>query len=528
MKRAWVLGFLAVFAVGCSKCGKSNAVDKKMPVERVLPRGAVGVVVVPSLGTAGQKLKLVEALKVSGFLAQLRGFADGKAFGDALVGELGIDVRSDEALANAGVDAARSAGFAVLATGTGVLALPVKDEAKFHRALETFIHRRLGAGASAEQKSGDLTVKTFSVRQGEPPRAGYVVAHGYALVTDANGLGQLLGLASLTDSDALSGDRDYVLRLREMPAERDLVLWLPLGSPALFKGPVSAVMAAATLSASGLSVVADASWKDDGSRFSALTAETGDDNLGYLPRDAFLVARFNGTPSKLMPWVNQLFGPYLTRAFRETEFDVRTQVLEQLKPGAVVSLSLSEKPPMGGGMPALDLRQTNPFSYAHLSGVAQVKSPDVIVPTFEKLIPVVPRIGAQMELRTRDDGQQAIITTYAQGEGVHFAPKGDRVFFASPVQRLDALVKSDGKAGAPVTGLTDDAVSLVIDLHKLSASVRELPDSAWGLGGFAMKATTVRWLEATDDLQAISVSAGLKDKKVRVNAKLALGAAKAP
>lgn len=526
MRRVVALSALAAFAVGCSRCGEPKpSAAKATPVERVIPRGVVAAVMVPSLATAGQKLKLVEALKVSGFVAQLQGFNDGKAFGDALIGELGIDVRSAEALSNAGLDGSRAAAVAALATGHAYLALPVSDPAKFHAALATLVHRRLGAGAEGEIKAGELTVKTFSVRQGEAPRAGYVLSKGFALVTDERGLGQLAGLAALTDSDALSGDRDYVLRLRELPADRDVVVWFPPGSPALFRGPVLALLGAASLDATGLSVVVDASWKDDGTRFAALQPQQGDDNLGYLPGDAFMVARFNGDPAKLQPWVKELFGPHLARAFDAGNLDLKAEVLEQLKPGAVVSLSMSEKPPMGGGMPALDLRQTNPFSYAHLSGVAQVKSPDVVAPTFEKLIAVAPKFGAQMELRTRDDGQKAILTTYAQGEGVHFAPKGDRVFFASPVQRLEALVKSDGRGPAPVSGLTDDAISTVVDLRRLASSVRELPDSAWGIGGFAMKATTVRWLDATNDLQSIAVSASIKDKVVRVKAKLSLGTA---
>jgi hypothetical protein len=109
---------------------------------------------------------------------------------------------------------------------------------------------------------------------------------------------------------------------------------------------------------------------------------------------------------------------------------------------------------------------------------------------------------------------------------VHFAPKDELVFFASPIQRLDALVKSDGKGGSPVTPLGDDALAVSIDLSKLSASVRALPESAWGLGGFAIKATTVRWLDATDDLKGISVWVGAKDRRVEARVKLTLGGAK--
>lgn len=147
-----------------------------------------------------------------------------------------------------------------------------------------------------------------------------------------------------------------------------------------------------------------------------------------------------------------------------------------------------------------------------------------MLPTFEKIAALAPRFGAEMTVRDRADGQKAVITSYAQGEGVHFAPKGELVFFASPVQRLEALVKSDG-AGTAVTGLGDEAVSVVIDLNKLAASVRALPESAWGLGGFAIKATTVRWLDATDDLKRVTITVGAKDKLVQAKVVLTLGGA---
>ena len=126
---------LLIAVAGCGKCTQSTTATPG--VERVLPRGAVGVVVIPALGAAGQKLRILEALKVTAFAAQLRGFDDGKGLADALVSELGIDVRSTQALEKAGVDPAGSAGVAALVTGHGYLALPVKDATKFHNTLQT-------------------------------------------------------------------------------------------------------------------------------------------------------------------------------------------------------------------------------------------------------------------------------------------------------------------------------------------------------------------------------------------------------
>jgi hypothetical protein len=45
--------------------------------------------------------------------------------------------------------------------------------------------------------------------------------------------------------------------------------------------------------------------------------------------------------------------------------------------------------------------------------------------------------------------------------------------------------------------------------------VKALPPEAWGIGGFAIKATTVRWLEGMGDLRAITVGVNRKDKAVQ-------------
>lgn len=515
---------LLIAVAGCGKCTQSTSATPG--VERVLPRGAVGVVVIPALGAAGQKLRILEALKVTAFAAQLRGFDDGKGFADALVSELGIDVRSTQALEKAGVDPAGSAGVAALVTGHGYLALPVKDATKFHNTLQTLAARRLGATTPGEKKFGELTVKTFST--GERPRLGYVLTQGYGLITDGAGIEKLAGLAAMTLSDSLSADKAYAAEVDELPKDRDVVVYLPGGTPLLAQAPFTAVTGSISLTTAGLSVLANASWKGDPAQLAALEPLTSKPLLGYLPADAFLVTRYSGDPSKLAPWARQVLGHFLNRAFDENGFDWKTEVLDQLQPGVVAALSLSEAPPIDKGMPTLDLRQTNPFTYAHLSGVAASKTPSKVLPALEKIAALAPKFGAEMSVRERADGQKAVITTYAQGEGVHFAPKGELVFFASPVQRLDALVKSSG-TGTVGEGLGNEALNVVIDLDKLASSVRALPESAWGLGGFAIKATTVRWLDATDDLKRITVTVGAKEKVVQAKVVLTLGgASKAP
>ena len=150
MRRALVM--LAVVGLaGCSRCGKVGAAPE-VAVEDVLPKAAVGVVVVPKVSELGSRLQILQGLKVAGVAAQLQGFGDGKALVDALVQQLGVDVRSREALMQVGLAPDRGAGVAVMIDGTGFVALPVGDEAKLTTLLRTLGQARLGVTEHGEAK----------------------------------------------------------------------------------------------------------------------------------------------------------------------------------------------------------------------------------------------------------------------------------------------------------------------------------------------------------------------------------------
>jgi len=283
--------------------------------------------------------------------------------------------------------------------------------------------------------------------------------------------------------------------------------------------PLTSLLATASLDATGLRFTADGVWKGEAAQLSMFQSKPGAELTGYLPRDAFLVARYQGDPASLGLLTPTLFGPYLAKAFKDAGFDPTVELLARLEPGVCASLSLAERPPLGQGMPSIDIRRTNPFSFAHLSGAATVKPGEDAVAVLEKLSALAPKFGAEMKRADRA-GAPAFLTSYAQGEGVHVAFKAPHVFFGSPVQRLDALLLADGSAAPPVAGFGADAVEVVLDLRRLAASVRGLPESAWGLGGFAMKATAVRWLEAVDDLTALDLQVGSGDGALQ--ARLAL------
>ena len=132
----------------------------------------------------------------------------------------------------------------------------------------------------------------------------------------------------------------------------------------------------------------------------------------------------------------------------------------------------------------------------------------------EALPRVAPGLGAKMERSSRA-GSAALLTQYAQGEGLHFALSGSTLVAASPVSRLDAALgqvtagAGTGPALAPAALAAAEKwpLAIVVDLHRLADTVRALPGDAWGPGGSFVKAGWVRWLDGTDDLSWVMVGA---------------------
>jgi hypothetical protein len=109
---------------------------------------------------------------------------------------------------------------------------------------------------------------------------------------------------------------------------------------------------------------------------------------------------------------------------------------------------------------------------------------------------------------------------------------GGKLVLAAPRSRLDAALTSlAGKPGEnPVAEelrgtVKDPVLGVVLDLRKLSDAVKNLPSEAWGVGGFAIRATVLRWLEATDDLRAVTFSLSQKERALQAEISLKLTAA---
>lgn len=533
--RSWPLLALLVLA-GCSRCGERSAPTASTPA-RFIPREAQAALVVSDLGTLGSKLAGYQRLKLANFAVQLQGFSSAEAWVSSLMGQLGVDLRSRQALEAAGIDPSRGAAAALLGEREAFLVLATQDAKALESTFGNFARTRLGATERSEQKTQAGDTLVIFVRPGVPtPMLGLLFTRGYTLVGAGPVVSRLAGLTSLAEDKSLPKEPLLSAALAKLPAERDFYVWLPGTSPLLKRGalqeslPVQGLTLAATLSESTVVLRAHAALPPERPVLAALKAQPQAPELvGYLPEDSVLVARFQGPPAPVDELLPSLVGPRLAAAVRESGFDLKAELLERLEPGWVMGLSLAPTVQLGS-MPSLDIRRTNPFRYAHLVAVAKAKEASTLPATLEKLPPVAKRFGANMEPGELA-GQKVLLTSYSQGEGAHLAARGDKVVLAAPKPRLEAaLQRLEGPPGAgPLApelkgALQGPALAVVLDWRRLSEAVKALPSEAWGIGGFAIKASTVRWLEATDDLRALSLGLSAQEGALQAELTLSLGA----
>ncbi|WNG20021.1 hypothetical protein [Cystobacter fuscus] len=526
----WLLLVLLVFA-GCSRCGDKQGGVKTLSPAHFLPRNAQASLVVPDLGVLGEKLARLQNLKLANFAAQLQNAQSAEALVSSIMRQVGVDLRNRQAMEAAGIEPSRGVGVSVLGGQQAFSVLGVKDEKLLTETFARLARDRLGASERAEQKVPGGTLLTFSRPTASAPSLGLLLTEGYALVGPGEVVPRLSGFATLPLEQSLAGEPLLSESLKRLPSERDFYAFLPGGVGLLVPaGTTQAVTLVGSLSERAITVRLDTPWPGAQDTLAAFAPQKGADLLGYLPEDSFLVLRYQGDATRLNDFWPYLTGSFVARAVQDSGFDVKGELLDRLEPGSVAGVSLSPTVQLGAGLPSLDPRRTNPFRYVQLVAVGDGKDAAGIASLLEKLPPVAKRFGADIQ-PTDVNGQRVYLTTYARGEGAHLASVGDKVLVAAPRARLESMLpRLAGAPGAvPVAeelrgALQEPALGAVLDLRKLAEAVKALPSEAWGIGGFAIKATTVRFLDATDDLRAVTLGVSGKDKALQAELTLWLAA----
>jgi len=537
-RRAWLPTLLLVLAVaGCSRCGDRDkgpvAASGASGPARFLPRDAQASIVIADLGALGEKLARFQKLKAASFAAQLRNFSSAEGYVNAVMRQVGVDLRSRQALEAAGIAPERGAGAAFLGNDRAVSVVGVKDAEKLETTFAGFASTRLGASEKKDEKGAGGRLVTFSRPGATAPALGLLFIDGgaFALLGAGPSVASLRGLATQPEDRSLAKEPVLAASLQRLPAQRDFHVYLPGGAGLLLPaGTVQGLTLTGRVEDSAVTVNADAPWPDTQASLAALDRVKDTPDLrGYLPPDSFFVARFSGDPSQLDGAWPYLVGDYLTRAIQKSGLDVKAELLDNLKPGMVLGLALSPKVNLGMGMPALDLRRTNPFRFVHLVAVSELEDSARTRSLLERVPQFSENFGAKVEGADLK-GQRVYLTSYRAGEGAHFALAPDgRLLVASPRSQLEASLAAlaqkaaEGPLGADLRDAGKDAAfSAVLDLRRLAEAVKNLPSEAWGIGGFAIKATTVRWLEATDDLRAVTLAVTRKERALQAELSLRL------
>jgi hypothetical protein len=496
----FVVALTLALTLSCSRCKSgTGASSNQADIVSVVPKGAVVVAVAPSLAALGAKLEMLQRLKVAQFASQLQGFGSAAAFGDALMQQIGFDLRDPKALTKAGLDAQRPMAVFVTANMHTYVVLPVLDETQFFAALKSVSARRLGAALESTMTVDNVMLHVYRTAERQPPRVACVLKNGYALVATDDGTGALSQFAAMPLEATLSSDSTFEARRKADASAPQVWVYFPSGSPALSRVFLRDWYASATLNDSALTIDSTGHWQGDAAWLDAVKSPAKPVDI-LVPADAFLTVQTLSPPQQLTALAKQILDRN-KGALEQAQLELGRDVFDLFSPGTVAALSMAEKPPIGQGLPHIDIRKTNPFRYVQLSGVAPLKAGAAIEASLQKLTQAAPRFGANIATKTFGE-HQLYLTTYSQGEGVHVSATKEALLFASPQPRLEALLQKQSLAPLKTNS---SALTATLHLNKLTRAIRELPADAWGLGGSAIKATSVRWLDATDDLTGLQV-----------------------
>lgn len=521
-----LLGFLLALApLGCSKCGGKARKAHSVPMAVLLPRDADAVVLAPDFTRIGTALEQVQRLRWVGFVARLEGFPSASAWVDAWVRQLGVDPRSPKTLERVGIDPSRGFAVALFADPSGKDAVRsyavvgLGDASRFRKALGVLAQRRLGAAKRVRVDVGALTLTTWSADGSSVPALGEIERDGFALLASGASVKGLVHWAQVVPGKALATEKGFIAAKAALASGPAPVAWVHLrkgsawGDSRLAPGGLTA---AVRISAKGLDLRAALPWPNP-AEVHALEQVKSPDWTPSLPPSASLYVRAQVDPARWKGLWRKWLPSGLVSALERSGLKVEDGVLANLQPGAVLGAGLLPTARLSGGLSSFDFRRADPFQSISLFAEDGVKRTASARAVLEKLAENAGKFGARISAKAVG-GQKVFVSSYALGEGLSFAVRDGKLFAVAP--RTALLERLARKGSGPKTSslpkdlrhaLDAHAVTVAVDLGKLSRTLAALPDSAWGVGGFAIKMVATRWLGALDELKTASFGVSGKD-----------------
>ncbi|MGC4116605.1 MAG: hypothetical protein QM765_18945 [Myxococcales bacterium] len=534
-----VIGLLASVAVVVAvllRKPQQTAGGTTDPAE-FLPDRCQAVFVVPDPGRLGEHLGVLPRLKVADLLASTQNYPNAEALLSDLAKQAGLDPRSRESLRQNGIDPSRPLVGYLSEQGVPLALVPISEQKKFEEKFAKSAAARLGDQPPVTEKVGaDRTLTVLTGRGENPQVLAWAYLGGYALLTQSQaGLALLKAMLAGKVQGSLAKDSRFAAT-RSRLADRDLFAFSCLDALPLQKQifmPYGTTFAA-SLSEKELRLSFELPLNDEwNEKLKSLATPAGADLVAAMGPDAFLVGRLGGDPALLEPLLQRLMPMAIQRGLKDAGIDLAADILGNLKPGVAASLSLSHSARLSG-VPELDVRRTNPFDFVQLSVVGRTADASKAAKTLGSIVDVAPRFGARLEPADLG-GTKVFVTRYHLGEGASLALDGDKVLVTggagqmqAQLDRLRSPAPKDPADPLAAKALKEDAAALWLDVSRLTAGVRALPDSAYGIGGWAIKAAVSRWLEAIDEITGLRLSARLADKTLSADLALTLQLAPAP
>ena len=493
------------------------------PPERFVPAAPRAVIVVPEAGRAAEELAALHA-SVSGFpgAGELHG-ARG-----ALAAQLGFDPLDREALAGAGVDPRRGAALALLdragphgdVGSATLLVLPAADAANIERLLARIARDRLGATERTSETHGSVAAVSFRRPGGGAAALTYaVVDRTTILTTHPSGAALVAEAAALDPAASLAEAPAWKVAVRALGDPVAAIGFVPAGSRLLAGSWALADGVAFGVSAGSRRLVARAAVLL-GAREPSFRALLADGRaaplVARLDPEAPFAARWDGDfaalGKKLVPML-----PARDRArLAQHGIDLDRDLFGVLAPGGAVALSLPAHLALGDL--TASAARLDPLRAFEFEAILPFKAGSDPARAAERLARAV---GALRRGRAKDDGVARLATP--SGEIAWKVDAAGRRIVAAGGRagRIDALVArlgGDGPGWTPPTPGSEAALSgglggVALDMGRLVAAIRALPDEAFGSGpsGFVMRSLVERVVDPAARVAAVSIRADLSD-----------------